>query len=159
MLGEKYFRPLRKAPWTFCAQGRNRAKGSVSALFRDRAHGSAAANPAGQHGARGDCFSRLAREVPAPRHEVSRRREMRFHCVIILTMPRLRVRQGKPGHNEISPRNNLACLKAVSRLNAVAARGVMRSAIAALPRFVSAASGAARIRAKRGRRTPPKKTG
>ena len=84
MLGEKYFRPLRKAPWTFCAQGRNRAKGSVSALFRDRAHGSAAANPAGQHGARGDCFSRLAREVPAPRHEVSHRREMRFHRVISL---------------------------------------------------------------------------
>ena len=47
-------------------------------------------------------------KYPHPRHEASRRREMRFHCVIILTMPRLRVRQGKPGHNEISPRNNLA---------------------------------------------------
>ena len=27
-------------PWTFCAQGRNREKGSVSALFRDRRPGS-----------------------------------------------------------------------------------------------------------------------
>ena len=47
-------------------------------------------------------------KYPHPRHEASHRREMRFHRVIILTMPRLRVRQGKPGHNEISPRNNLA---------------------------------------------------
>ena len=47
-------------------------------------------------------------KYPHPRHEASRRREMRFHRVIILTMPRLRVRQGKPGRNEISPRNNLA---------------------------------------------------
>ena len=47
-------------------------------------------------------------KYPHPRHEASHRREMRFHRVIILTMPKLRVRQGKPGHNEISPRNNLA---------------------------------------------------
>ena len=47
-------------------------------------------------------------KYPHPRHEASHRREMRFHRVIILTMPSLRVRQGKPGHNEISPRNNLA---------------------------------------------------
>ena len=33
--------------------------------------------------------------VPAPRHKPPRRREMRFHRVIILKMPRLRVRQDK----------------------------------------------------------------
>ena len=54
-------------------------------------------------------------KYPYPRHEASRRREMRFHSVIILTMPRLRVRQGKPGHNEISPRNNLETRRAARR--------------------------------------------
>ena len=40
------FSPLRKAPWTFSAQGRNRAKGAFPARFRDGAHGSAAAKSA-----------------------------------------------------------------------------------------------------------------
>ena len=38
--------------------------------------------------------------VPAPLHAAPRRCEMRFHRVIILTMPRLRVRQVKPRHND-----------------------------------------------------------
>ena len=45
--GEKHFRPLRKAPWTFSAQDPNRAKGAFPARFRDGAHGSAAKTTAG----------------------------------------------------------------------------------------------------------------
>ena len=65
MLGEKSFRPLRKAPWTFSTQNPTRAKVPFSAQFRDGAQGSSAPDarrpngpgarpPAGQHGARGD---------------------------------------------------------------------------------------------------------
>ena len=65
MLGEKSFRPLRKAPWTFSTQNPTRAKVAFSAQFRDGAQGSSAPDarrpsgpgarpPAGQHGARGD---------------------------------------------------------------------------------------------------------
>ena len=65
MLGEKSFRPLRKAPWTFSTQNPTRARVPFSAQFRDGAQGSSAPDarrpngpgarpPAGQHGARGD---------------------------------------------------------------------------------------------------------
>ena len=41
--GKRHFRPLRKASRALSAQGRNRARGSFPARFRDGAHGSAAA--------------------------------------------------------------------------------------------------------------------
>ena len=84
-----------------------------------------------------------------------RRDEMRFHCVIIskaiiLKMPRLRVRQVKPGRND---RNEMRFQRVIISIESrillesrVAPRGVMRSAITALPRTVLAASGAARSR-------------
>ena len=129
MLGEKSFRPLRKAPWTFSTQNPTRAKVAFSAQFRDGAQGSSAPaigcrapalfpnarvfpcarglpsacdfpferNLPFERGVDGP-EERRAR-VPTPLHDPPRRRVMRFHCVIILTMPRLRIRQVKPGRN------------------------------------------------------------
>ena len=279
MLGEKSFRPLRKAPWTFSTQNPTRARVAFSAQFRDGAQGSSAPDarrpsgpgarpPAGQHGARGDtkasargkrkspkrfslltsvliggtevfrtrlhasrqqfpslfdahpssipaplrwmkrCASQpqnqspcprassrsvltgrrpcnpptprrrkmrfhrviilleslrpvnteraekrryggfqneiahISATIPAPLHDPPRRREMRFHCVIIskaiiLKMPRLRIRQGKTGRNgreEMRFHCVIILIEAVSCLKAVAARGATAtgSAIAAL---------------------------